>query len=113
MRVPLMQTLMVSFRAEDLRDRETVIVLERELAVLAELLDVQRLVVSFEGVRAIPTAVLGLCLQLVVDARQRGIQVRLASMTPSIRDSFEMLSTARMVRIFCDEEEAIFTPWPA
>jgi ABC-type transporter Mla MlaB component len=101
----------VSFRSNDLRLPARVMMLEHECELIPVMFDDPRLIVDFTGVYDIPTAVLGLLLQLIVETRDKGISVRLTGMVPAVRKMFGILVCKELVSVYDDLTDAILIEW--
>lgn len=110
-RIPIAQAIVLGFRHADLRPRRLVEAIELELEHAVDYIDADRLVMNFEPVQRLPTAVLGPVLRFVVDASKRGLAVRLCAMSPAVREEFRLVAANQLVAIFATEEEAVFAPW--
>lgn len=103
--------LVVGFVHEDLRNPHIISTLEGELAHLMDRNDIPRIVIDFSQVSYAPSAVLGLTIQLISDARKREQQVRLCHVHPSIRKALELISTKLQVQIVDTLRIALHAEW--
>jgi len=108
---PDRQLAVLTFLQSDLRSPILIRRLEEEMLQIAKTMECRRLVVDFGGVTVAPTAILGLVLQLVVDARERGIRVRVCNLAPVIRKAFDLLNAKGLVPVYENRKAAIADAW--
>ncbi|MCX7935683.1 MAG: STAS domain-containing protein [Planctomycetota bacterium] len=108
---PDRQLAVLTFLQADLRSPLLIRRLEEELLQAAKILKSRRLVVDFAGVTVAPTAILGLVLQLVVDAREREIRVRVCNLAPVIRKAFDLLNAKGLVPVYENRKAAMTDDW--
>ncbi len=101
------ETAIIRFRTASLRAPELLTTLEAEFARLGADLQAPLLVIDFSGVEDAPTAVLGLTLQLAVDAGRRGIPVNVCSLGPTLRRFFGPLEAHHLVGVRADLGDAL------
>jgi len=95
----------------DLRSPVTVHALESEFAaVVAELRD-KRVVLDFSGVSVAPTAIFGIVLKFVADAREQAITVRICQLAQPIRRAFDLLNAKGLVSVYPSRKDAVLSSW--
>ena len=101
----------MTFGHADLRHARTIRILEKEMQQLPGQLKEPHLIVDMTGVKVVPTAILGLMLQLVADCKERNIACRFCCLDISVKKAFELLNVNKMVDIFRTRAEALQTEW--
>ncbi|MGC9326725.1 MAG: STAS domain-containing protein [Candidatus Hinthialibacter sp.] len=64
------------------------------------------IVVEFGQLNYISSAGLGVLMGMLKEVRQNGGDLKLANMSPKVRNLFDMLGFSRLIRIYADQEEA-------
>ena len=65
-----------------------------------------RIIVEFGDLNYISSAGLGVLLGMLQEVREKNGDLKLANMSPKIRNLFDMLGFSRLIRIYEDQESA-------
>jgi anti-sigma B factor antagonist len=102
---PVGNASVVKFTQPDILDLEVIRVLGDQLLALADA--GRRIVLNFEQVQRLSTALVGKVVALHQCLKDQGGQLALCRVAPHLREALELLKLPRFVPIYAEEREAL------
>ena len=100
--------LVLSFTSSKLRDEQDILQVAREFsATVLEVEEEQKVILSFQGVAFMSSAMLGKLVTFKKQCKNKAIQLKVCSITPSIMEVFKITKLNKVFDILKDEEKAI------
>jgi anti-sigma B factor antagonist len=99
--------LVVSFKDFKILDEQKIAEIGYELITLVGKTPAGRMLVNFEGVTFMSSAMIGKIIQLNKKCKENDVDLRLCSISPNVMEVFKLMRLHKVLNIQKDEEGAI------